>query len=212
MEITFRPATHRDRATCHRIRYEDPEPEITHICGSVERARAVGLLLLAHGFECLPERTTIAEVDGNAVGLMEVWLPGDGVRGGPLKQGRVLLGGLRAGGPGLLLRYARHARLRGRVDTPRPADSLYIAHLDTHPEWRGRGIGSRLLEQAEDLARRVTLQKLSLDVYTTNPARRLYERHGYVTVAEKTDPSFERAAGVPGYASMLKVLQARPGP
>jgi GNAT superfamily N-acetyltransferase len=49
-------------------------------------------------------------------------------------------------------------------------------------EYRGRGIGGRLLTELAAAARDAGVPALSLSVETANPARRLYERHGYRTV------------------------------
>jgi ribosomal protein S18 acetylase RimI-like enzyme len=55
-----------------------------------------------------------------------------------------------------------------------------LAVLSTH---RGRGIGQALLAAAEDMARSKGFGKLTLEVQEDNlPARRLYERFGFVDV------------------------------
>ena len=60
---------------------------------------------------------------------------------------------------------------------PPPAD---LASLAVHPEWRGRGIGSRLLEHVIARARRAT-GWLCLEVDCDNRlAARMYQRHGFV--------------------------------
>jgi ribosomal protein S18 acetylase RimI-like enzyme len=60
---------------------------------------------------------------------------------------------------------------------------LRLLDLALLPAWRGRGIGSRLVEElAEDC--RLLGRLLSLHVEHHNPARRLYERAGLVAVAE----------------------------
>jgi len=41
---------------------------------------------------------------------------------------------------------------------------------------------------------------------TSNPARRLYERHGFVVVETKTDPEYERGVGAEGRILMVKAL------
>jgi GNAT superfamily N-acetyltransferase len=51
------------------------------------------------------------------------------------------------------------------------------------PAWRGRGIGSRLLEELVEECR-IQDWLLSLHVERDNPARRLYERVGLVAVAQ----------------------------
>jgi len=49
------------------------------------------------------------------------------------------------------------------------------------PDARGKGIGTALLENLENLAKYTfTIEILHLEVYEGNPARRLYERLGFV--------------------------------
>ena len=49
------------------------------------------------------------------------------------------------------------------------------------PEFRGKGIGSRLVEAALDKAWEFGLEKVELEVYTINePAIALYRKHGFV--------------------------------
>ena len=52
--------------------------------------------------------------------------------------------------------------------------------IGVRPEWRGRGIGTALLGALIERARREGVRALSLSVEPDNPARRLYERHGFV--------------------------------
>ena len=47
---------------------------------------------------------------------------------------------------------------------------------------RGRGVGGQLLTELEAAAREAGVPALSLSVEPANPARRLYERHGFRTV------------------------------
>jgi len=59
--------------------------------------------------------------------------------------------------------------------------SYYVCGMAVEPGHRGRGIGRRLLAEAEAACRRAGLSKLSLIVFERNDgARRLYERAGYV--------------------------------
>ena len=51
-------------------------------------------------------------------------------------------------------------------------------------ESRGRGVGTRLLESLVEIARADGRRAVSLSVETDNPARRLYERAGFVRVAD----------------------------
>jgi len=62
-------------------------------------------------------------------------------------------------------------------------DEYYLSNMAVLPEFQGQGIGSRLLEYAEQAARSNGLKKCSLLVAMKNVhARRLYERFGYRVV------------------------------
>jgi ribosomal protein S18 acetylase RimI-like enzyme len=66
----------------------------------------------------------------------------------------------------------------------RAAGSWYVNVLAAYPEFRGLGIGTKLLAEAEDVARDSGRSRLSIIVSDDNPgARRLYERCGYVESA-----------------------------
>jgi len=85
-------------------------------------------------------------------------------------------------------------------------DEYYIANLAVLIEYQGRGIGSGLLNHAEQKARDSGLEKCSLIVDTENPsARRLYERFGYQVVFTKTYPGPAENAHA-GYHRMVKDL------
>lgn len=52
--------------------------------------------------------------------------------------------------------------------------------ITTAPEYRGKGVGSKLLEYTMGHARETLhLEKLHLEVYEGNPAYRLYQRMGF---------------------------------
>jgi ribosomal protein S18 acetylase RimI-like enzyme len=64
--------------------------------------------------------------------------------------------------------------------------TFYVNGLATLPGYEGRGLGSRLLDVANDLASEAGCDGLSIQVFEQNEgAVRLYERHGYRTVARK---------------------------
>jgi RimJ/RimL family protein N-acetyltransferase len=49
------------------------------------------------------------------------------------------------------------------------------------PQWRGRGLGERLIRAALDAARAAGMEKVELSVYASNPrARALYAKVGFV--------------------------------
>jgi ribosomal protein S18 acetylase RimI-like enzyme len=59
-------------------------------------------------------------------------------------------------------------------------DECYVELLNVLPEARGQGVGTRLLEYCEEKARERGAKKLTLAVVANNPAKRLYERFGFV--------------------------------
>ena len=62
--------------------------------------------------------------------------------------------------------------------------TFYINALAAYPEYRGLGLGTRLLEAAQALASEAGCQELSLEVFDQNKdALRLYERYGYREIA-----------------------------
>jgi ribosomal protein S18 acetylase RimI-like enzyme len=64
--------------------------------------------------------------------------------------------------------------------------SYYICGMAVFPEFRGKGIGTQLLELAEKLAYARGLPKLSLIVFEQNDgAKRLYERSGFYEQARE---------------------------
>ena len=60
------------------------------------------------------------------------------------------------------------------------ADEYYVSNIAVLPAAQGQGLGKRLLLQADELARRQKLKKVSLLVALENQiAQRLYKRNGY---------------------------------
>ena len=65
-------------------------------------------------------------------------------------------------------------------------NTWYINVVAAYPEFRGQGVGSRLLERAEQAARETDRPALSLIVADTNVgARRLYASKGYRQIATR---------------------------
>jgi ribosomal protein S18 acetylase RimI-like enzyme len=65
--------------------------------------------------------------------------------------------------------------------------SLYISGIAVAPQWRGQGLGTRLLVAARERARRLGCRSLSLICFAQNAgARRLYQREGF-TVVDRRD-------------------------
>jgi ribosomal protein S18 acetylase RimI-like enzyme len=90
---------------------------------------------------------------------------------------------LRALGPGLLLRLRRLLRLQRMIGSLGPSE-YYVSNIAVFPEFRGRGMGTMLMEVAEREARAAGLAAIVLDVETDNgQAIRLYQRLGFATTS-----------------------------
>lgn len=62
---------------------------------------------------------------------------------------------------------------------------LYIDSVAVDSSFGGRGIGTKLIQQAIDHAREIGIPQVTLNVDQTNPAAgRLYERLGFKKVKE----------------------------
>ena len=72
----------------------------------------------------------------------------------------------------------------GRLYVARWEDEIRIIDIALVPEYRGRGIGTRLLRDLLDEAA-ASGKRLSIHVELNNPARRLYERLGFGPVEER---------------------------
>jgi len=199
--LTIRKATANDVERIAEIIAGEPGAEAVAIAGCVEAARELGMALVR-----LPgspqgwERSTVAELDGRVVGVVQA---GEDLsfRITPRLLGLVI----RTFGVGLISIWPRY-KARQRVDPEAPAGSWYVGELDVDPEYQNRGIGRALLDHAEQEARWYGLKKMSLQTTTINPARRLYERHGFRVVETRTDSSYERYTGIAGRHLMVKEL------
>lgn len=75
------------------------------------------------------------------------------------------------------------------------------------PDARGKGVGTQLLRHLIHLAKeRFSIQLLHLQVYTENPAKRLYERFGFVEFGHQTHWIRETDGTYTGRVFMEKFL------
>lgn len=88
-----------------------------------------------------------------------------------------------------------------------PSGHLRIAALAVAPAARGLGVGTLLLENLFDRARREGYQAVRLEVVNTNlAARRLYERLGFKVVQTHTYPIPQSWLGFNADHVMVKML------
>jgi len=141
------------------------------------------------------EEFTVAEDGGEVVGFS--WCSERGVS---LREGaRAARVGWGLAGP---LRLVARGWPRQLVEIPMPAGPKLV-ELQAAPSRRGTGVGTLLLRRVIDS---VDGRTLSLTTRSDNPARRLYERHGFTVQGEKTHRAFQRRTGAAG-----RVLMVRPG-
>ncbi|MEW9573014.1 GNAT family N-acetyltransferase [Rhodanobacter sp. Si-c] len=75
----------------------------------------------------------------------------------------------------------------GRYYLLREPSRYHIVDITLEPAWRGRGIGSLLLDWAQSLARRHGAAGISLQVDERNKdAQRLYARYGFVETSRES--------------------------
>lgn len=71
-----------------------------------------------------------------------------------------------------------HDRVVGSLDVARDGDPLWLLRVELDPTVHGRGLGTAIVRDLQQEARDEGL-RVVLDVFTHNPARRLYERLGF---------------------------------
>eukprot|EP00747_Dinoflagellata_sp_TGD_P116609 gnl/TRDRNA2_/TRDRNA2_172425_c1_seq1.p1 gnl/TRDRNA2_/TRDRNA2_172425_c1~~gnl/TRDRNA2_/TRDRNA2_172425_c1_seq1.p1 ORF type:complete len:293 (+),score=38.42 gnl/TRDRNA2_/TRDRNA2_172425_c1_seq1:196-1074(+) len=67
--------------------------------------------------------------------------------------------------------WMRHKLVQGEV---------HLEQIGVSEKARGKGLGTKLMQWAEAVARSLGAKFISLEVMAANPAKRLYEREGYV--------------------------------
>jgi ribosomal protein S18 acetylase RimI-like enzyme len=201
--LTFRRANPGDTNRIAEIIAGEPGQEAIGVVGNADQARAFEMAMVR-----LPkspigwERTVVTELDGEIVGIVQA---GGHLGGFKISPWLVYLA-LHEFGPLGILRILPRFRARARVQPKTPDGAFHIAELDVAPAFRNRGIGGALLDHAEAEARESGYAQMSLTTTTINPARRLYERHGFSVIQTLTDTDYERYTGIEGRHLMVKEL------
>lgn len=86
-------------------------------------------------------------------------------------------------------------------------DTLKLELLSVGKDFRGEGIGHKLLDKIEELGKDKGFSKVSLEVIDTNPrAKKLYESFGYEEVKFINTEKMTRPIGFTGIHEMEKKL------
>lgn len=89
-----------------------------------------------------------------------------------------------------------------------PKDGLYLEWIAVSSSARGRGIGTQMMSQVEDVARERGLFHVALDVIDSNPrAQALYAELGYDVESTHTTGPFAWLYGFGKYTRMVKPLR-----
>ncbi len=85
---------------------------------------------------------------------------------------------------------------------------LQMDGIVVHPEYRGHGIGTKLLEDLKIHAQSLGYQAITLDVINTNPrAKSLYERMGFKTTKKESYPWLKPLLGFGSSETMVLKLK-----
>ena len=72
----------------------------------------------------------------------------------------------------------------GRLYVDRRTDTLHVVDVSLLPEWRGRGVGTTLMQAVCSEARSAG-KSVGISVEKYNPAQRLYRRMGFREVSDE---------------------------
>jgi translation initiation factor 4G len=80
-----------------------------------------------------------------------------------------------------------------------------IDSVATVPEFRRKGIVSKLLEEILEKGSKQGFHRAQINMYIGNiPAQKAYEKHGFRIFGEKRHPSFKAEIGSPGMLSLIR--------
>ena len=197
--MLVRPFREEDADATVALLYESSGGMYDRYAGSRKLAeRTISRALAREDTTASGDVVRVVEADGRVVGAMSAmafseWTP---------RSKRFLRVTLRSIPPWRWPRALWLYRASGRSAPEPPTSCLYVDSLATAEDWRRRGVGRALLEEAERDARRQGLRAVALDTWVDNrPARALYLSEGYEEVAYTP-----AVRGLPGGVSLLKEL------
>ena len=78
-----------------------------------------------------------------------------------------------------------HGQDIGAISVVRRVTDIFLSNIELLPAYQGHGIGTQLIQTLLDEAQQKKVA-ITLQVLKVNPARRLYERLGFVISGETT--------------------------
>ena len=193
LPIVLRPARPSDAVEAAPLVYGSGPRELGYFFGNAPAFLRFAFERGRGAFACAC--FTVAELDGRVVGVLatstarDTWRRDVGLAWSLLRVLKV----------GAVAALARGVRLSRLVPPPRKG-ILFLSLLSVSEDVRGRGVGSRLLQDALDKARTAGFATVALDVAVTNDdARRLYERLGFRVVRQR---AWIHRGDVPGQRRM----------
>ena len=169
------------------------------MAGSVTAARRLAASFLRHAMVTGSSSVVVAEIGSRAVGFAELSHGGDLPSLGVVARSAIDAMGFRGA-----LGAGWRSMARRRVELPIPAGGVHLVELQVSPQLRNHGVGAFLLKEVAAYALDQRAATVSLTTATDNPARRLYQRHGYRVVDQRTNARYERITGSAGRILMVK--------
>jgi ribosomal protein S18 acetylase RimI-like enzyme len=203
-DVTFRPATSADIDRVLEIVNAVAGEEAVALMGSEKLALQYdeGLVRL----DPIPNKsriTVFAQIGDHEVGVLQ-YQYGDAPHHSRVDVVKLLIKVL---GPIGFVRRFPAIYSRTTVDIEIPTDALHITNLHVEAAARGQDVGTKLLQWAEDEARRIGARHMTLTAIPTNVGGiRLYERFGFTITKTVTSASYEKHTGIPGRVFMEREL------
>ncbi len=189
-EVDVRTAADRDLDEMVALMYAEPGVEqvafMPSLSGAPRFTRTLWQLAGMHEF-------LVVDDGGDVLGF--AWRREQGIS--IVHGARAAVAGWGLAGP---VRLTLKGWPRQLVELPMPPGPKLV-ELQVHPTRRGTGVGTTLLRAVID---EVGGRSLSLTTRSDNPARHLYERHGFAVTAEKCHRSYERRTGSRGRILMVR--------
>ena len=200
-DLTVRHAGAHDAERLASLMFSAPSREAVAMAGSAGVAERFQAILFRHALQTGGSIIIVAETTSGLAGLAEVAQDADNPSFLTVARAAVATMGL-----GGALRAAGRSLARRKVELSGPDGGVHLVELHVAPELRNRGIGGFLLARVDEHAIGQNATQISQTTATDNPARGLYERHGYRLMDQKTNARYERITGSAGRVLMLKPL------